>query len=87
MIFDYVDPVHSYSFPHFTPIVMYIKISSESTCKTMIVALSLKPEFDAWLNQKKLQAQMESQASSLKMTQTSQTLLFLGLKLTRSQIL
>ena len=60
------------SFPRFTPInkMMYLGFTSESTFKTAVAAVALKPEFDAWLNQKKLQIQMESQASLFKRSQT-----------------
>ena len=54
-----IGPMRPESFPRFPPInkVMYLGISSESTFKTAISALALKPEFDAWLNQKKTQIQ------------------------------
>ena len=50
--------------------MMYLGFSSESSFKTAVAAVALKPEFDAWLNQKKLQVQMENQASLFKLTQS-----------------
>ena len=63
------------SFPRFTPInkMMYLGVSSESAFRTALSALSLKPEFDAWLNQKKSQIQLDNQAALLKLTQLDLT--------------
>ena len=55
ILLDNVDPLGPDSFPRFTPInkTMYLSFSSESMFKTAIAAIAMKPEFDAWLNQKK----------------------------------
>ena len=55
------DPIRSHALPD---------KHNESTFKTAVAAGAMKPEFDAWLNQKKLQVQMDSQASLFKLTQT-----------------
>ena len=52
---------------------MYLGISSESAFRTAVSALALKPELDAWLNQKKVQIQLENQASLFKLTQADLT--------------
>ena len=72
ILLDNVDPMRPDSLPRFTPInkMMYLGFSSESSFKTAVSAVALKPEFDAWLNQKKLQVQMENQASLFKLTQS-----------------
>ena len=58
ILLDNVDPMWPDSLRRFTPInkMMYLGFSSESSFKTAVAAavVALKPEFDAWLNQKKL---------------------------------
>ena len=75
ILLDNIDPMRPESFPRFTPInkVMYLGISSESAFRTAVSALALKPEFDARLNQKKVQIQLENQASLFKLTQADLT--------------
>ena len=72
IMLDNVDPLRPDSFPRFTPVnkTMYLSFSSESMFKTAIAAIAMKPEFDAWKNQKKTQLQLESQASLFKLTQS-----------------
>ena len=72
ILLDNVDPLRPDLFPRFTPVnkTMYLSFSSESMLKMAIAAIAMKPEFDSYLNQKKAQQQLESQASLLKLTQS-----------------
>ena len=70
ILLDNIDPMRPESFPRFTPInkMMYVGVSSESAFRTALSALSMKPEYDALLNQKKSQIQLDNQAALLKLT-------------------